>query len=234
MGTSGRIKDKNRTRPTGSQVAPDSPEGRDIGLSDRTVGVPSPIPGGRRLITQPPAVRQKPAAPVARPPFRGVMAHGVPPETPTRERAHVEHGPNSTRDPVPTYQHREPPIVPVPVYVVADQRGEEELTSTGHKRYIIPAYGSATSDGSPWVRLVGRNTNREHVYLLNEDASNGIRISNRPDVSTTQHSGTLLPAAMSSYLRLSTQDELYAISDTATAATISIIEEFGRPGAAVP
>lgn len=217
-----RAKGKHNQR---QAVAPDSPEGHDIGLSERQLGTASPIPGGAQHLVRPPVERH--SVPIAdpRPEFRGVMAHGVPAEKHSaHERAAAMRGPNTTHDPHPVHTPTPPGVAPVPVYVVQTESDRRALRSTSHRKYTVPANSAVEP-----IRLCGRNSNRAELLLLNEDATHGIRFDIERSALTTAGAGTLLPAAMTGYLKLPTQDELYAISNDGSAPSISVIEVFTEP-----
>lgn len=215
----------HRTQPRAVEIQPGSPEGRDIGLSDRQLGTPSPIPGGEDHLVNPQTVRHTIPTPVPRPEFRGDMTHGVPPEKHTaHERADSMRGPNSTQDPQPTVEHHKPPqnVPPVPVYIVEQGRDVRPMRTSSHRRMQVPAAGSQPE------RLIGRNSGRIEVLLLNEDATHNIRFSNGIGELNGPSFGSVLPCTTSSYLKLKTQDELYGVSDDSATPYISIIEVFDR------
>jgi hypothetical protein len=220
----------NECRP--ATVQPGSPEGREIGLSDRVLGTPSPIPGGEHHLVNPQTVRQEPATVQPRPEFRGTMAHGVPAGKHTaHERADAMRGPNTAHDPRPP-AHARPTqrFDPVPVRIVASGRDVDALLSSSHVRKLVPVFGSEP------VRLVGRNSERLEVHLLNEDATTHVRFGHGPADLLVLHNGTVLPATTSSYTKFKVQDELWAISDadTGTGQYVSIIEVFDYANAEVP
>lgn len=232
--STGRARGKNRTRDI--TVEPGSEEGRDIGLSDRMLGTPSPIPGGDNHLTNHPTMRRKVAAPVPPPEFRGMMAHGVPAEKHSaHERADAMRGPNTTHDPEPEYAKlpkKSLEQAPVPVRVVRDANDVRALTTTSHRNISAPAWSSGAPLSDP-VRLVGRNSLRKHVLLMNEDPMNGARFASTLSVIAIQHKGSFLPNAMTSYLKVETQDELFCVSDSGTAPTLSVIEVFDQANSEV-
>jgi hypothetical protein len=207
-----------RRAPEAVAIDPESPEGRQLGMSPRTQGVPSPIPGGRPHISNAPTVRQTVPVPDAAPEVRDLNAHGVPPGTATtRERAEIERGPNTVHRDKPHHHPAKSVPAPVPVYVVQDDRNSVLRAAYPH-HFLAPA-----NAGADPVRLCGRDPGRTAVLLLNEDSSNAVRFAQRPS-DLNGGGGALLPNAMSSYLRIDTQDELYAMSATGTAATLSVIQ----------
>jgi hypothetical protein len=215
------------------EIDPDSAEARDIGMSDRELGTPSPIPGGELHLTNHQTMRQSTPTAEPRPEFRGVMAHGVPAEKHTaHERADAMRGPNSAKDPrpAPAPGPRGPhthPVPPVPVVIVSEGRDTRPLRTSSHRRYQVPVAGTEP------IRLVGRNSQRVQLLMLNEDATHNIRFGQTMADLNQPSSGTVLPATTSSYLKFETQDELYAVSDDDSAPFISIIEVFDRPNSEV-
>jgi hypothetical protein len=198
----------------------EDPEGRFVGASSRTQGVPSPIPGGRPHLTNPPAIRHTVPVADSKPEVRGVNAHGVLPHThTTRERAEFMRGPNDLRPLVPHYRPGDPREPVVPVRIV--QEASTTLRAAAPHRYTMTA-----STLQP-VRLCGIDPNRVEVLLLNEDSSSNIRIGQR-ESDLTGGTGALLPKSMTSYLRLPTQDELWAISADSGTPLLSIIQIFDR------
>jgi hypothetical protein len=205
------------------EVAPGSDEGRDIGLSDRMLGGPSPIPGGEEHLLNHQTMRQTAPAPVPRPEYRGTMAHGVPPGTHSaHERADAMRGPNSAHDPRPPLVYARPvaQVPPVPVIVVEDGRDVRSLRTSSHRRYQVPAAGTEP------IRLCGRNTARKSVMLLNEDSAHNARFSQTIADLVAANSGSLLVAGAKGYLELDTQDELYAVADDTNTPYVCVIEIF--------
>jgi hypothetical protein len=208
------------------QVDPDSPEGHKLGMSKRVQGAPSPIPGGKDHILNPPTFRQKPEAPspadFTDQPDQN--AHGVPPETHTgATRAQIMRGKIAAKrgddqyyaDPVPRPR-------PIPVVVVENQ------DDTSVYRAAVPRLLKASAGADPFP-ICGLDPDRVQVLLLNEDAANPVRFATTP-ADLVGGGGALLPANMSSYLRLPTQDHLYGYSDLGSAVTISVIQVFEHKG----
>lgn len=208
-------------KPVVSEIDPDSPEGRQLGMSRRTQGIPSPIPGGRNHISNAPVIRQEVPITTPGPEIVDQNAHGVPHgSATTRERAEVERGPNSVHQDAPQHHGRTEQPAPIPVRIVEDHNGASFRTSAPH-HITVPVQG-----GDP-VRLCGRDTSRTSVMLLNEGAAatSNIRFAQRLS-DLNMGGGAMLPAASTSYLRMHTQDELWGISNDGTAQTVSIIQEF--------
>lgn len=198
----------------------EDPERRDVGASSRTQGVPSAIPGGRPHLTNPPSVRH--AVPVAdsKPEVRGVNAHGVLPDSHTsRERAEFMRGPNDLKPIIPHYRLPEPrePVVPVRIVEAASTT----LRSAAPRHFALNA-----STGEP-TRLCTIDRQREEVLILNEDASSNVRFALIPG-ALVGGGGALLPKAMTSYLKVPTQDELWAISADTGTPIVSVIQVFDR------
>lgn len=218
----GRAHGKHTPRkPQVEEIDPESPLGRQLGMSPRTQGVPSVIPGGRLHISNAPSVRQEVPIPDARPEYHDMLAHGVPPGTATtRERAEVERGPNSVHEAAPHSEKRVQKPHPIPVYVVQDGQ-DNVLRSASPRHFTLQA-----STGDP-VRICGRDHTRTAVLILNESTSSDIRFAMRQS-DLGGGGGALLPWPSNSYLRIDTQDELYAISKDSGTPAISVIQVFER------
>ena len=153
---------------------PDSPEGHGYGESVRTAGATSPIPGGRPHLTNPQTMRQK--APIAepRPEFKGMMAHGVPPEAHTpHERAEHMRGPAEVRGPIPKFEHLDPVIEPVPVSIVSG--GAKQLQTMAGQFFTVPAAGTEC------IRISGKDLQRSQIGLSVETRGGSV---NSPAVLT--------------------------------------------------
>lgn len=208
-------------QPRIEDIDPDSPEGHQLGMSRRTQGIPSPIPGGREHLRNAPAVRETVPTPAPEPEINALNAHGVPPGSHTNaERADAERGPNSVHAPKPQHHPSVDRPQPIPVVVVQDHHNEVLRSAAPHS---ITVPGN-TSDP---VRLCGRDRTRTMILLLNESTSQDIRFGQRPS-DVINGGGALLPWPGNSYLKIETQDELWALSPTGTAATVSIVQVFER------
>lgn len=212
---------KNPTR----QVTPDSPEGREIGMSERQDPSGGPINSQTGNIVNYPTVRQEPKVGAAFPEHRGIMAHGVPPETlSTEERALMERDGTAQHNPPLPPEHYVPrkKPTPVPVYITEPEGGSDVFLTASPRNLNVPAINTADP-----VRIAGRNVKRNRIGLLNESTSTNIRFAKLPS-DLVNGGGALLPWPNTSYSWFETQDELYALTVSAggTAATISIIEEF--------
>jgi hypothetical protein len=211
-------------QPRQPTVAPNTAAGRDIGLSDRQTGDRSPVPGGRPHIGNHPTVRQSVATAAPRPEFRGVMAHGVVPGPQTaHERAEAMRGPNTTHDPRPVFHGPgDTPPPPVPVYLVSRPNAEDQITDWSPRRLAAPATGTEP------VHLVGKNSDRVQLLLLNEDASHHILISNEKAGIVQTTSAVLLPKGMTNYLKFPAQTDIWIISADSGTPTVSVIEIFAK------
>lgn len=218
---SGRARGKHTQREV--VITPDSPEGRGLGMSDRRQGTPSPIPGGKVHIVNPETERERPAIKDSRPEIKDLNAHGVPPTSHTAaERAEAMRGnPNDQKAPVPRYAEQVKAPVPVPVYIVERERPTVIRTSAPHHITL------QASTGEP-VRLCGQDLNRTAIFILNESTSSNARFAQRGS-DLVNGGGALLPWPGNSYLKMETQDELWAISADSGTPTISIIQEFEQP-----
>lgn len=219
-----RANGRRQREPKAEEIKPGTPEGRQLGLSDRVQGHPSPIPGGRPHISNAPAVRHTVPTPPSEPEVGMGNAHGVQPGSHTNaERADAERGPNTVHRTMPRPQHHpqhERPA-PIPVFVVQDERNNVLRSAAPHN---ITVPGTAAADP---VRLCGRDATRSEVMLLNESTTTDVRFAQRPS-DLNNGGGGLLPWPGNSYMKIKTQDELYAISTTGTAVTVSVIQIFER------
>lgn len=218
-----RARGRNPQRqPAAEDIKPGTPEGRQLGLSDRVQGTPSPIPGGRPHISNAPAIRHTVPTWPSEPEVSKGNAHGVIPGSHTNaERAEGQRGPNTVHPPRPRppQEQTERPM-PIPVYVVEDAHNDVIRTAAPHS-ITVPA-----NTGEP-VRVCGMDPGRDEVLLLNESSSVDIRFAQRPS-DLNNGGGALLPWPSNSYLRLKTQDQLYALSASGTASTLSIVQVFER------
>lgn len=111
---------------------------------------------------------------------------------------------------------------PVPVYIVSEAQGNRPLTRSVLTNKIVQALGA-----DPTL-LVGKDPKRTSVKLLNESTSIAARLTFDPGVGAL---GALLPSSMTNYLEIKTQDEIWAVCASGSAAiNISIINEYGVPG----
>lgn len=214
---------RRQREPKAEEVKPGSMEGRQLGLSDRVQGHPSPIPGGRPHISNAPAVRHTVPTPPSDPEIGMGNVHGVQPGSHTNaERADAERGPNTVHATMPRPQHHvqhERPM-PIPVFVVQDANNDVFRSAAPHN-ITVPG------NGSDPVRLCGRDRTRTEVHLLNESTAQNIRFA-QTLADLTNGGGALLPWPTNSYQKFATQDELWAISTSGTAATVSVVQVFER------
>lgn len=203
-------------------IDPDSPEGRQLGMSRRTQGVPAPIPGGRPHISNAPVVRQTVPVPEPDPEITYLNSHGVPHGSATsRERAEVERGPNSVHQDPPEHRPRVEKPAPIPVFLVQDHNKDVYRTASPRHFVLNPSTGDAQ-------RICGRDPSRARVLILNESTTGDLRFA-RLIADLNGGGGALLSHLSTSYLALTTQDELYAISADGSSPTISVIQEFEQP-----
>lgn len=220
-----RAKGKNAARRPEDvpDIKPDSPEGRQLGLSDRVQGHPSPIPGGQNHLSNAPAVRHTVPVPASDPEIGMGNAHGVVPGSHTNaERAEMERGPNTVHHTMPRPQHtpRHERPQPIPVVVVQDHHNEVIRSAAPHTITVAGNTNNAT-------RLCGRDSTRKSILILNESTAQDFRIAQRPS-DLNNGGGALIPYPSNSYVKIDTQDELYALSTSSTASTVSIIQIFER------
>lgn len=227
---------QGRKMPRPVTVDPNGPEGREIGMSERTVAAPSPIPGGETHIVNNPTVRQRVAVPDSPAEYGAMEAHGVPPSDDTfHQRAESERGPNS-HAPIkvepPAERAKQPD--PVPVYVVPEGGGTRPLKIAVPRHIMVPGFNADP------VLICGKDVRRTKIRLMNTDAATNIRFaSDMTALSVDPGSGNsrtiggaLLVHGMTGYQDVETQDELWAISLSASAAVeLNIIMETSLPGA---
>jgi hypothetical protein len=210
-------------------VEPGSALGHKLGVSKRTMGAPSPIPGGEEHIVSPQSFRNRVPAPNANeiPDTPDQNAHGVPPGSHHGfTRAQLMRGKAAGRDADLFYADTRTPVRPIPVFVVESDDKQPVYRTASPRNLVAPVTGTDTAS---LPRLCGRNPERRYVLLLNESTNSDARIAQRPS-DLLGGGGALLTYASNSYLKIETQDELYAVSVTGTAATISIIEVFEQKG----
>ena len=210
-------------QPKAEEIKPGTMEGKQLGLSDRVQGHPSPIPGGRPHISNAPAVRHTVPTPPSDPEIGMGNAHGVQPGSHTnQERADAERGPNTVHHTMPRPQHHVPHErpAPIPVFVVQDAHNDV-LRSAAPHNFTVPG------NGSDPVHICGQDAGRSEVMILNESTAQNIRIAQTP-ADLTNGGGALIPYPSNSYVKIKTQDHLYALSTSGTAATISVIQVFER------
>ena len=214
-----RAKGRNTAR-QGSWANTDSPEDRNIGESVRQdPDINRFINSGTGNISHREVTRQTVAKePENRSQFEGMMAHGVPnvsdgDETlARRERGDGKYDAKVVKS--------EPVIKPSPVPVYIVEEGSGKVIRTAYPRNI-----TVPGTGNDPVRLCGRDPRRVKIGLLNESTTTNVRFT-QGIAEASQGLGALLPWPSTSYLFLETQDELYSLSVSSTAATVSIIETF--------
>lgn len=216
-------------QPTVEDIKPGTPEGKQLGLSDRVQGTPSPIPGGRPHLKNAPAIRHTVPTPASDPEIGKGNAHGVIPGSHTNEeRAEAMRGPNTVHATMPRPQHQIKVDRPHPIPVFVVESGEDDVV-----RSAAPHSITVPGNGNDPARVCGRDKTRRYVQLLNESTAQDIRIAQRPsdlqvNASGATYGGALLPWPQNSYLKIDTQDDLYVVSTSSTASTLSIIQVFER------
>lgn len=218
-----RSKGRQQRQPKAEDIRPDTPEGRQLGLSARVQGQPSPIPGGQKHTGNAPAIRHTVPVPASDPEIGMGNAHGVIPGTHTNaERADAERGPNTVHHtmPRPRVHHPHERPAPIPVFIVQDAQDDVLRSAAPHSIAV------AANTGDP-VRLCGKDAGRVEVMILNESSTTDVRFAQRQS-DLNAGGGGLLPWPANSYTTVKTQDELYAISASGTAATVSVIQVFER------
>lgn len=210
-------------RQTRNGPRPGTPEGRDIGLSALQDPDGSPIPGKDLHISNPAVRVHEPAVGPAKPPFRGMMAHGVPPEEVPHHAKGDTRGHETTRHKQGQAKGHDP-APPVPVYLVSGpEAGEHPIRRTVIRRLTLPAAGTDP------IQLVGENEVTVEVQLLNEDSSHHGRFSGELS-NLASGQGAIIPKAATSYLKLVGQNTLYGVSDDSGTPIISVIITYDARG----
>ena len=226
---SGRASGRKRVR-TGEVVhevqhdsydpGPGSGEGDAIGESPLTDPAGSPIPGGQNHIVNYETKARPVPSPAPPPAYDGMMAHGVPAEPRSdagqiaAERGAGRKAPRPVTEEVP----RRPAAVPV--YLVEGEGGPKVLRTANPTQVTIP---NTASDPK---LIAGINPGRSRLLLLNEDATTSVRFA-KTQAELTSGGGALLVKGQASYVVLETQDELYALTVSATlTVVVSVIEEY--------
>lgn len=181
-------------------IAPDSGEGRQIGLDDRE------IPGGLEHIGNAETHQDKVEVPASRQ-TPSINMHRVEDDNPDAHYAK----PKAGRD---TPRRKPEPIVPelhsVPVYVV-EQPGK---VAKHRQAFADNMTVHILSDAVDIQQICGRDASRVEVRILNEDPNNDIRFSHDRGI-LLEGRGSLLWHGTNSYTTIPTQDELYAVAVTA-------------------
>lgn len=144
--------------------------------------------------------------------------HGVRPSV-TREQ--VEDEWNHRQLEASMVVHDQVPLAkgpdPVPVFIVSPDVGAEGISSWNGGNYSV--------SGS--VEIAGRDHKRTRMFIINEDATNSIRIS-RVTASQPTFGALIGPGKQQ---ELATQDKVYAIAATpGTTVNVSVVTEFGING----
>lgn len=217
--STGRARGKHIPRGLGE---PNTPAGDGIGASDRMASDPSPIPGGKVHLENEPTIRQRTPVPDSPPEIKDLNAHGVEPGQATaRDRAEFMRGPNGVRPLVPAYSAPGADPVPVPVRVV--QQRSPSIT-----RFAAPHAITVAATGNDPVRVCGQDRNRVSIQILNESTTSNIRFAT-DQATLVAGDGALLGTASTSYLRMTTQDALWAVSADAGTPRMSVIQEYEQP-----
>lgn len=226
---SGRASGRKRVR-TGTVVegvnrdsydpGPNSGEGDAIGESELTDPAGSPIPGGQNHILNYETKEHPVPTPAPPPAYDGMMAHGVPAE-PRSDAAQIAYNRGTGRKappPVAEADRQLPP--PVPVYEVENPYRASSFRTAQPRNTTVP--NNATDP----KMICGWNKDRVRVGLLNEDGTTDIRIGWRPS-DLASGGGALLVHGQTSYLWIDTQDDIWAVTSSATLTVkLSLIEVY--------
>ncbi len=193
-------------------------------LAEEGIGDPRDIPGGRNHLANPEVSRETVPVPETEWPYRrALLAHGVDPDEAGR----------TFRDPRLSGGQRGAPVLdapvppgesPVPVYIVERAGWPRPQAYVDARHLTVPA-----ASGEP-VMVCPANPARSLVQLLNEDSSHNVRFGRLEDLQYDAQNavitgGARLPSGASGYTILRTQDALYAISETSSTVTISVVLE---------
>jgi hypothetical protein len=188
-----------------------TPAGRQLGLDSRD------IPGGQPHVVNPESTHHKPVPKDPRPLFTDErLSHGVAdPLAETHdgwEKPSDEITPAARPAPVPKFEDA------VPVRIVQGVKSRvirvssvDSITVPGNTANNVP------------VRICNIDLNRVQLQLLNEDTANDVRVGQREDLITGK--GALISHFTNSYLRLHTQDEMFALGAGTAAVKLSVITE---------
>jgi hypothetical protein len=212
---------------------PREPTAEELAYIGADIEQPGPqrdIPGGLTHLRNPQVVPQKVPVKETPPYYRGIMAHGVPPEM---HAPHERDDPRLTggvRRPAPPTKLPAPPPSPVPVYIVEPGSAAHVRDRSAMRHITVPAAGN------PPVTVCGMDPRRSLVQLLNEDATHHARFGRLGDLAFDAQNqvvsgGARLPAGSTSYIVVKTSDQLFAVSESSTPVLLSIILEFETSGA---
>ena len=194
-------------------------DGDDAGQErEEGIGEPRDIPGGRDHLANPPVVVEgAPKKHAAWQYSRADLAHGVPPDVAGYWEADTRLAHRQRGGAGPLHHEISLPS-PVPVYLVEGAGGARTLRQAVPRSLTVPANTTAEP-----VRVCSRNDTRVEIRLLNEDGTNGIRFASTL-AALSSGTGALLPKSATSYLTLPGQNDLWAVSDGAATAKLSVVE----------
>lgn len=142
-------------------------------------------------------------------PYRGIEQHGVPD---TEHPDPNEDWSEATGD--GEYVDEKPEIEPVPVIIV-----------NSHQREFKDWLPHRTTCGLNSNQLVGQNLRRSNLVITNLDATHTIYLG--PDSSVATFTGFPLKAGFSMTF-LTSQADVWAISDDGSLVQIAILEEYSK------
>lgn len=186
-------------------------------LDAREFGVPqADLPGGLTHVVNPETHPHKPPG-VPERPADYHKYHGVPSDDGAYETPDATVGSAPRPAPLPELHDA------VPVYMVEGPGKGKVRRSTGCDSILVGPSGTEPD------RLCNRDDRRTQIHLLNEDAATNVRVGSRSELAEGR--GAMLPAVTNSYLKLETQEELWALTVSTTAsARVSVIIETEVPG----
>lgn len=189
---------------------------------------PDPLPGEHNYPVPEAVSHVELDVGAAKPYYHGGLAHGVPNTThfggriaPTEsDRAAYEASDEAMPEPLDDI-----PLAPIPVYLVGGREGLHPDEVAEFKRITVPVAGADP------VALIKADPDRTRVQILNESTT-AVRFNSRPvtQPSAAPGDGALLPASMTSYLKVNAQNEIWATCEpgTSSPAAISVILEYSR------
>jgi hypothetical protein len=188
---------------------------------------PDPLPGEHNYPVPEAVTHVELDVGAAKPYYHGGLAHGVENTPHFGGRIAPEDTDRTAYEASDEALPEDPdfPLTPIPVVIVAGHEGMHPDELAEFKRISVPAAGADP------VTLIKADPSRTRVQVLNESAT-AVRFNSRPVTQPTvaPGDGALIPASMTSYLKINAQSEIWATCEpgTSSPASISIILEYSR------
>lgn len=198
-------------------------KGHPAGIPD----YPEPFPGEHNYPVPKAVVHKELDVGPARPYYSGGLAHGV--ESPPVHGGRIAPT-DADRTAYEASDHAVPEtdkmfLAPVPVEIVSGRSGLHPDEFAEFTRIMVPIAGSDP------VPIVKADPNRIRVQMLNESTV-AVRFNSRPVTQppAAPGNGALLPASMTSYLRINLQNDIWAQCEPGTSgpAFLSVILEYSK------